>query len=92
LKPYPEHPDEQFVRQPLPPDEIDRFLRHESWFVRQECLLYQHRLRTISVAQIIWVIENDEHPLNRRLARGFLQEMPRLATAEDDGPASGPDN
>jgi len=92
LKPYPEHPDERLVRQPLPTEEIERFLRHESWFVRQECLLYQHRLGTMTVAQIVWVIENDPHPLNRRLARGFLQEMPRVATEEDDEPGAGPDN
>lgn len=92
MKPYPEHPDEALVRRPLAPEDIERFLRHESWFVRQECLLYQHRLGTMTVAQILWLIENDPHPLNRRLARGFLQEMPRVALEEDDEPAAGPDN
>jgi hypothetical protein len=92
VKPYPEHPDEQLVRYPLGRDEIDRFLRHPSWFVRQECILYQHRLKTISLAQLVWAIDNDPHPLNRQLARSLLQEMPRLSDEADDGPAAGPDN
>ncbi|HLH74084.1 MAG TPA: hypothetical protein VKX96_12430 [Chloroflexota bacterium] len=92
MKPYPEHPDERYVRRPLDPDEIERFLRHESWFVRQECILYQHRFNRITAGQLIWVIENDPHPLNRKLARGLLQEMPRIADPDDDSPGAGPDN
>jgi len=92
MKPYPEHPDEQYVRRPLKPSEIDRFLQHESWFVRQECILYQHRLKTISIGQLVWVIENDPHPLNKQLARGLLQEMPRVVDETDDTPGAGPEN
>ncbi len=92
MKPYPEHPDESLVRRPLDSAAIDRFLRHESWFVRQECLLYQARLKTITAAQLLWAIENDPHPLNRQLARSLLQELPRLVDESDDSPAAGPDN
>lgn len=92
MKPYPEHPDESLVRRRLGAAEIDRFLRHESWFVRQECLLYQARLKTISAGQLVWAIENDGHPLNRQLARSLLGEIPRLVDEADDGPATGPDN
>lgn len=92
MKPYPEHPDEQSVRRPLAPDAIERFLRHESWFVRQECILYQHRFKTLTAGQLVWVIENDPQPLNQQLARSLLQEMPRVVDEFDDGPAAGPDN
>ena len=92
MKPYPEHPDEVLVRRPLDCEEIDRYLRHESWFVRQECILYQHRFKTLSAGQLIWVIENDPHPLNRQLARKLLQEIPRLSDEADDDPSAGPDN
>lgn len=92
MKPYPEHPDEPLVRRPLDRAEIDHFLHHDSWFVRQECLLYQARLKRISVGQLVWSIENDPHPLNRQLARSLLQEMPRVFDDADNSPASGPDN
>ena len=92
MRPYPEHPDEYLVRRRLATTEIDRFLQHESWFVRQECLLYQARLRTISAGQLVWAIENDANPLNRQLARSLPGEIPRLVDESDDGPAAGPDN
>lgn len=91
-KPYPEHPDERFVRRPLQSGEIDTYLHHESWYVRQECLLYQHRFKTLSAGQLIGVIENDPHPLNQRLARGFLQEIPQIIDDQDSDPSAGPDN
>ncbi len=92
MKPYPEHPDEQLVRRPLTPDEIDRFLGHESWFVRQECILYQHRFHTLSVGQLLRVIESDPEPLNQQLARRLLREIPRVPDDTDEDPAAGPDN
>jgi hypothetical protein len=92
VKPYPEHPDESLVRRPLTSEEIDHFLQHESWFVRQECILYQSRLKTIRAGHLVWAIENDPHPLNRQLARSLLGEIPRIVDESDDGPAAGPDN
>lgn len=92
MKPYPEHPDEALVRHRLSPEEVERFLRHESWFVRQECILYQHRLKNLTAGQLIWIIENDPQPLNRQLARRLLAEIPRVADEDDEDPAAGPDN
>jgi len=92
MKPYPEHPDERLVRRPLEPREIEKFLRHESWFVRQECILYQHRFKTLNAGQLIWVIENDPQPLNQQLSRRLLQELPHLVDEVDEDPSAGPDN